>query len=488
MKPKTPTLDQIRSGLDPDAARLLSEVWSIKLASGEWPTARLIHHRFGRTNTERLLGTVGGTAATLSQPGVSLKPTYRLSLLGVLLTNDAERCCTLLVQYLEYLSSRFEADPGFEKVSSAEMADALGHDRTDMRRLANLIDLGSFWGSQGTALGRDEWHAGVPDDIDRFRELDLREYLGDRALRNYDSDIPVDPTQRRAEEVVAYQPYSDSLFPGEPSDTPLASIVSDEGLLSSCLPQFMARNWPEVAKAALGYLERYLRRYRNKKRSGDLNTIAAKLFAPGAEYQFPFCTNAGQQQGMMLLYQGAASSLRNLTHHEGMQLDRVAAMNIVGFVNFLLSSGRQATRQKLAAPSELKHDRNSRNDVGITVLNDEPTYGHYHDGDCINFHLMWRLTNNGTTTVEAKRCTITDDSGNKLRILHGPSHYEKNSRITDYVLRPTDHMRMALIGEAFALAEDQCLVVKLKVLDPEGRLLAERDIRIPPRGCNDQRT
>lgn len=181
-------LDVLRERLTADQRAVLNAIWDHYLAHNQWVPRRLLHQRFGKP----------AALATLEQLGENIiceardngKDYYRLTFLGVLLTDQGEESEELLVRYLEYVRDRCKTNPSLEWMGSQEVEAALGLTAARSRLLRQLIRLSHWWGG-GSGFGDQEWTVGVPVDVDDlFPESDLRGYVREHVLTHFPPGAP----------------------------------------------------------------------------------------------------------------------------------------------------------------------------------------------------------------------------------------------------------------------------------------------------------
>jgi hypothetical protein len=125
---------------------------------------------------------------------------YRLTFLGVLLTDQGEKSEQLLAGYLEYVRKRYEDNPRLEWVGSQEVEAALNLTADRSYLLRQLIRLSHWWGG-GSGFGDQEWAVGVPIDVDEIPlGADLRGYIRQHVLTHFRPPMsPAPPATPRQE-------------------------------------------------------------------------------------------------------------------------------------------------------------------------------------------------------------------------------------------------------------------------------------------------
>lgn len=181
-------LDVLRERLSADQRAVLNAIWDHYLAHNQWVPRRLLHQRFGKTAALSILQQLGENI--ICEARDDGKDHYRLTFLGVLLTDQGGESEGLLVRYLEYVRDRCKTNPSLEWVGSQEVEAALGLTAHRSRLLRQLIRLSHWWGG-GSGFGDQEWTVGVPVDVDDlFPESDLRSYVREHILTHFPPGAP----------------------------------------------------------------------------------------------------------------------------------------------------------------------------------------------------------------------------------------------------------------------------------------------------------
>lgn len=176
-------LDVLRSRLTAPSRRFVGALWAFYRDHNQWVPPRIVHQYFGKAVAQTHVTELGpGLVRTYRDAG---KAYYRLTFLGVLLTESGVEAEDLLVRYLEYVRDRYRSDPRVEWVSSHEVEAALRLSTEQSRLLRQLLRLSHWWGG-GSAFGGREWTVGVPVDVDDLvGEPDLRRYVREHILRHF---------------------------------------------------------------------------------------------------------------------------------------------------------------------------------------------------------------------------------------------------------------------------------------------------------------
>lgn len=184
MTSSAPTdLDALRRRLSAPQRDFVSALWGFYRDHNQWVPSRIAHQHFGKDAVQAHLAALGPSLVQACRD--EGKDYYRLTFLGMLLTDQGVGAEDLLVRYLEYVRDRHGSDPGVEWVSSQEVETALRLSAAQSRLLRQLIRLSHWWGG-GSAFREREWTVGVPVDVDELAaETDLRQYVQEHVLKHF---------------------------------------------------------------------------------------------------------------------------------------------------------------------------------------------------------------------------------------------------------------------------------------------------------------
>jgi len=187
-------LDALRGRLTAPNRSFLGALWGFYRDHNQWVPPRIVHQHFGKADAQTQLAELApGLVRTYRDAG---KEYYRLTFLGVLVTDAGVEAEDLLVRYLEYVRDRYRSDPHVEWVSSHEVEAALRLPTEQSRLLRQLLRLSHWWGG-GSAFGGREWTVGVPVDVDDLvGEPDLRRYVREHVLRHFPIEARPTPAAR----------------------------------------------------------------------------------------------------------------------------------------------------------------------------------------------------------------------------------------------------------------------------------------------------
>ncbi len=176
-------LDALRRRLSAPHRDFVSALWKFYRDHNQWVPSRIAHRHFGKEAVQAHLAALGPSLVQAYRDDG--KDYYRLTFLGMLLTDHGVSAEDLLVRYLAYVRDRHASDPRVEWVGSQEVETALHLSATQSQLLRQIIRLSHWWGG-GSAFGEREWTVGVPVDVDDLAgETDLRRYVREHVLRHF---------------------------------------------------------------------------------------------------------------------------------------------------------------------------------------------------------------------------------------------------------------------------------------------------------------
>jgi len=165
--------------LSKDEQNVINAIYEHFCSNNKWPVARVIRKGLGRKTVESVV--------VRKEPQVVQKiednriEHYKLTFHGVLTCSEAKDDVQMLLRYIDFLKKKYEENPAVQEVTSTEVEQSLKLSKEQSIRLSALIDLGNLYAISATSLGRAEWKAGVPDDIEDIVEANSpEEYLRKR--------------------------------------------------------------------------------------------------------------------------------------------------------------------------------------------------------------------------------------------------------------------------------------------------------------------
>jgi len=171
-------LQKMRLELKPEHKRLVNEFWNQHQQTGQWPTTRSIHGRFGgKAEVKCHLQTLGGGIVfeRLDHPGSR----YELSILGILLTECGDEYAGLLTKYLGFLRKKLYEEPERRDFTDVEIATAIKISEPQRQLLGKLVCFSHLFTSFSPGL--NSWSIAVPSFVE---ELPATGEIGDAIERN----------------------------------------------------------------------------------------------------------------------------------------------------------------------------------------------------------------------------------------------------------------------------------------------------------------
>ena len=139
------TLNQLRTNLTEQHRALLTATWRYYPDKDKWIPRRALHVGSGGKATVRgALQALGGSVAFESRENA--QEVYKLTLVGVLLSDAGLEAQQLLVRYLAWARQPALEDPELTKIDSAAVQAALNLSTEETRTLGSLILLGALAG------------------------------------------------------------------------------------------------------------------------------------------------------------------------------------------------------------------------------------------------------------------------------------------------------------------------------------------------------
>lgn len=189
-------LNNLRAKITSEQRAILTAIWDYHLEKREWIRRRVLHHRFrelGKAGVRALLKELGGSV--VFEVGSGEHEQYRLTLLGVLLSDQGQEGEDLLVKYLEYVRGQFNTNPEILRVDGQEVGARLGLTEQEAQGLFQLVQISGLWSNGAVGGGGQEWGIGIPHEVDEL-PLDIRSFVRERALKGYDPAVPIEESAR----------------------------------------------------------------------------------------------------------------------------------------------------------------------------------------------------------------------------------------------------------------------------------------------------
>lgn len=189
-------LDNLRARVTQEQRAILTAIWDYYGEKNEWIRRAVLHHRFrelGKAGARALLKQLGGSV--VFEVGSGEYEQYRLTLLGVLLSNRGQEAEELLVKYLGYIRKQFNDNPEILRVIGQDVGAQLGLKEQGAQTLFQLIQVSGLWTNGASGSRGLDWSIGIPYEVDDLPP-DLRSFVRQRALKGYDPSIPIEESGR----------------------------------------------------------------------------------------------------------------------------------------------------------------------------------------------------------------------------------------------------------------------------------------------------
>jgi uncharacterized protein (TIGR02391 family) len=348
-----PTLDDLRTAMSPDQVRIVTLIWDHFLSQGKWIPRRVVHHAFrpnGRAIVHEAMQMLGGSIVYDAWENGEV---YRITVLGVVLSERGRAAEELLVKYLSFVRDTYEIDPERDHVSRDEIQSAFELSDGDADLLGELIFFDHFFGVGGT-LGRG-WRAQFPRDAEDISD-DVRAYLHAKLLSTYKPNVSTSSPYRERE-----------LFGGVRTvEVPEALADFAENTVGRLRTQFEGLNiHPRIAAACADLysdghcadavfrasiaLEEFVQE-RSGRTDMSGSTLMEHVFSPnGPTLAFnPLAdqSDRNEQRGMMLLFLGTVFAFRNPRAHKSAKDRPEEALESIVLISFLAKRLEQAQALK----------------------------------------------------------------------------------------------------------------------------------------------
>lgn len=183
-----PKIEELIEKIPKDQLNILKSLWDNFLKTKAWPKGKRFRKDRGRLEVERVVSNLDPIFIYHIKNYPS-EDYYKLTIEGVYAVEGTNgQNIKLLLSYLDYLRSKFNEDPEFEKVSAYEVSEALNLAPEGARILGEFLDMGNYqlWSHSASNIHSSEWIAGALDDIEILYESNSsQEFL----LKQWDDNI-----------------------------------------------------------------------------------------------------------------------------------------------------------------------------------------------------------------------------------------------------------------------------------------------------------
>lgn len=192
------TLEDIKKQLTPEQRAIINAVWEGHKGSSDrwaWMPPAALYRKFTNPGDSRKAGKDFVVSALSSLNGSIIYEHqdhyYGLTLVGVLLSDEAEEGVDLLAQCLGLFQKKHDSGVSLKElsISSQEVKEALNLSDDKLRLLYELINLSRLASANGSS---EQWSVSVTYWRDEFLlEDDLRSYVEREILKDYDPTLAV---------------------------------------------------------------------------------------------------------------------------------------------------------------------------------------------------------------------------------------------------------------------------------------------------------
>jgi hypothetical protein len=187
------SVSSLRQKVSAEARRLLNAIWSARLASGNWPASVAIRLELREIGPAKVAKTLGGSIVQ-EHPAAGHDPiTYRLTTLGLFLSDDGPKLAELLRRYIVHVRDRIERD---RRLVDTQFSDlGFGERQVTMLRVLLFDDWGYPWNTGGSN-GPNGYATSSPACEEWLSVPDVAGWIDDLVSARYDDAADVDVQQR----------------------------------------------------------------------------------------------------------------------------------------------------------------------------------------------------------------------------------------------------------------------------------------------------
>lgn len=181
------SIDQLRAIMSNEQRQILNTIWRYQMDRDRSIPVITLCDSLGLDieEVDRALEPLGGDVVFAAGASQTMRR-YQLTFLGYLLAEQGEELEDLLTRYLSYVRVQLRADPELEKINLTAAMDASDFSPDEREFLLKMFFRTPFHG------GGSRTETQPPPNVDEwFPSADLRKYLHERCLRNYDPQTPV---------------------------------------------------------------------------------------------------------------------------------------------------------------------------------------------------------------------------------------------------------------------------------------------------------
>lgn len=201
-----PTIEELRSKVNPVQKKLLDEFWQSFRHKGEWPLTRVVYSVHGTSAVREALSTIGGNVIS-EENHPSGRTIFQLKLLGVLLTTEGLAYQKLLLRYFEFQRQLFKQQPEKQLIKAEEIAAELKLSPEETELLGQFISSGGLYGTV-SPRGNNTWTVSAMKETETYPLTgDLSTKLEECLMQHYIPNLPVFEEERRQRTPYVGSPY-----------------------------------------------------------------------------------------------------------------------------------------------------------------------------------------------------------------------------------------------------------------------------------------
>jgi hypothetical protein len=160
-------LQELRTVLTGSQRELINEFWRHYRESGKWPLTRPVHSQRGKQAVRECLRGLSGDIVREARDS-QFGHHYKLSVIGILLTDKGADYFALLVQYMEFLRKQYKVAPERLDFSDEDFRQTLKLSGEQLKILGEFVRLDRL-GYSGSN-GGDSWTVRAPDEVEDLPE------------------------------------------------------------------------------------------------------------------------------------------------------------------------------------------------------------------------------------------------------------------------------------------------------------------------------
>jgi TIR domain-containing protein len=189
-------LDSLRERLTGMQRAILNKIWKCYQEKNSWIVSRNLYSEFKNSEVQASLANLGGSIIFEIQSDGRKR--FQLTFLGILLTDQGIESEELLIRCIECLLKHADLDPEITGLNNQVVETELSLDERQSEVLKLLIQLAHpLCITRQFGIEERTWTIALPPDMDMINSnQEIRAYVRDRALMQYDPEMPLDENGR----------------------------------------------------------------------------------------------------------------------------------------------------------------------------------------------------------------------------------------------------------------------------------------------------